>query len=385
VYVACYTGYGNHLDDGGDPDKLVHHLVCVDRDSGKLRWDCEVPGALKDKARQVQINEHGFASPTPVSDGERIYAYFGKGGVVAIDRDGKIAWRTELGEPNPDLPVATNQVVRNGKALPLRWGAAPSPLLHGELLIVNTSEENSAICAFDKATGKLRWKKESANLEGSAISPMIVGVPPAQVLIIGLAGEVWGLLPQTGQLLWSVETGTRGGMSPTPVADAECLYAFGGLGKSHALRLARPVAKNAGKTGGEGEAVAIENVSAQVAWTSENCDVPSPILYDGRLFVVQADGNAFWLDATDGKTTWSGRLAGRTGKIYASPLLAGDRLYVLSQERGCFVYSTGAEPELLARNELAGDESKWNASPAIAGDRMFLRSNRFLYCVGSDE
>ncbi len=361
IYVTCYGGYGVG-DDYGEPEKLERHLVCVAGDTGEVLWHRVVPGPLAKPARRVQLSEHGFASPTPVTDGERIYLYFGAAGAFAFDLDGAMLWKRGLGVVPEDGPTATNQVVRNGAALSLRWGSAASPLLHEGLLIINASEQSNSIRALDAATGELRWKRESPNLEGCATSPMIAGEGEGRVLVIGLAGEVWGLAPMSGDLLWSVETGTRGGMSPTPVADARRVYTFGGEGKSFALRLAA----------GEGD---------RVAWQSANTDVPSPVLHEDHLLVVDQQGFGVRIRAEDGEVVSKKRLPGRTGKVYASPVLAGGRLYVTSRERGTFVYSVDGEFELLARNVLESDESRFNASPAIVGRRIFLRSNRLLYCI----
>lgn len=367
VYVACYSGYGDYLEDGGDPRALAHHVVCLARKSGKILWDKTVPGPLDKEARQIQLKQHGFASPTPVTDGETIYAYFGHAGVVAVDAAGRLVWQAGLGAVPEDGPAATNQVKRNGKALSLRWGAAASPLLHENLVIVNASEESNSIRALDKRTGELVWKYESPNLEGSAISPVLVGPPSERILVIALGGETWGLAPLTGKLLWRVETGTRGGMSPTPVADERHVYVFGGQGKSHALRFARAVAA-------EGTA----DTDPRIVWQSENLGIPSPLLHDGRLFLVRTNGIAVCLDAKDGSVLFNGRLDGRTGSVYASPVLAAGRLYVVSRKRGTFVYSADGKFELLAHNELE-DRSQFNASPAIVGKDLLLRSDTHLY------
>lgn len=362
VIVACYSGYGI-VNEEGEPQDLEHRLLCLSLEDGAQHWERVVPGALTTPARQVQIREHGFASPTPLTDGERIYAYLGRAGVVALDLDGELLWQADLGEPSPDAAAATNAIERNGQRIPLRWGPAASPLLFDDLVIVNCSEESNSIRAFDRKTGELRWTRESSNLEGSAISPMLAGPADAPVLVIALGGEVWGLNPHTGDEFWKVETGTRGGMSPTPVADTELVYTFGG-GDSHALRFAADVAED-----------------ERVAWKGQGMDISSPLLHDSKLFCVQMKGTALCLNAADGEVGFRGRLDGRTGGIYASPVLAAGRLYVVSREKGTFVYSADGEYELLAHNVFEDDESQFNASPALAGDRLLLRSDRYLYCV----
>ena len=362
VYVTCYSGFGSHLDDGGKMADLKHHLVCLERSTGKAVWDCVVPGPLEQRPPRVQVSEHGFASPTPVCDGEAIYAYFGRAGVVAIDFEGEVRWQAELGEPSPDAPAATNTVERGGQKIPLRWGAAASPLLHDGMVIVNSSEENNAIQAFDKRTGKVVWKRESANLEGTAISPMLAGPAASPVVVMVLGGEVWALAPKTGELLWSVETDTRGGMSSTPVADEGLVYTFGGEGENYTLRL---------------EASETQD---RLAWRSKNVEISSPILHDGKLFLINLQGNAVCMTAKDGEVLHDARLEGRTGTVYASPVLTDGRLYVVSRKRGVFVYAANGKFSLLARNELT-DGSQWNASPAIVGEQLFLRSDKHLFCI----
>jgi outer membrane protein assembly factor BamB len=361
VYVTCYTGYGDYLADGGDPKNLQHHLVCANQETGKRIWVKAVPGPLEKPARQVQLKQHGFASPTPITDGKTIYAYFGRAGVVAFDLDGKVLWQTDLGKPSKDAPAPTNAVVRRGKTLSLRWGTAASPVLHEGLVIVNCSEQSNSIRALDCKTGKLVWKHESSNLEGCATTPAVLGTGKDRVLVMVLAGAVWGLSPTTGKVAWCVETESRGGMSPTPVADGDRIYTFGGSGPSYALGLGAPKEE-------------------RVLWKGENLDIPSPVLHDGLLFLVRQNGIAVVLECKDGKEIFKGRLEGRTGGVYASPVVADGRLYVVSRKRGTFVYSADKALKLLARNEL-GDKTQFNASPAILGRQIFLRSDRCLYCI----
>jgi outer membrane protein assembly factor BamB len=366
VYLTCYSGFGAHVEGGGEREALRQHFVCLERATGKLVFDKRVEGKLRGAPPRVQVAEHGFASPTPITgDGETFYVYFGDAGLFAFDRTGEVRWQADLGAPDPEAPVATNQVVQKGKVIPLRWGTASSPLLFEDLVIVNASEQSNSIRAFDKKAGKLVWKHESSNLEGCSTSPALAGPADARVLVIVLGGEVWGMDPRSGKVLWSVETGTRGGMSPTPVADEQVVYALGGGGEGFALRVAAELSAG----------------SERVVWKGPNQDIPSPILCGERLLLVQTNGTALSVLAKDGTTEFKERLEGRTAGIYASPVLVEDRLYVVSRKRGTFVYSADGKFTLLAHNELDGDESQFNASPAVAGGELFLRSDRYAYCV----
>lgn len=370
VFLSCYSGYGYHLDDGGDPKELKHHLLCFDRASGEKIWETIIPGPLPKAARKVQINEHGFASPTPITDGKRLYAFLGRAGVVAMDLDGKVIWQTALGDASPDLPEASNKSLDpKGEAIDLNWGTAASPLLHGDMIIVNDSAWSHALQGLNKNTGKVIWKHPSANLIGCAASPMVVGPAGEEVMSITLAKSIWGMDPATGKLLWEVPTTARGGMSPTTVTDGELLYAFGGSGDSHALRYERDI-----------EAASGEGENPRVVWTSANVGIPSPLLYQGQIYLVSSDGNGTCIDAENGEVIHRGRLEGRTGSVYASPVVANDLIYVVTRNRGTFVYSADGEFGLLSRNELS-DDSQFNGSPAIVGAQLFLRSDKFLYCI----
>jgi len=137
VFVTCYAGYGDG-SSGDGPEKLQRHLVCLERRSGKVLWDKSVPAELPEDSYSGNLREHGYASNTPVTDGERVYAFFGKTGVLAFDLAGQQLWKVNLGKQSSNR----------------RWGSGASPILYHNLVIVNAAEEGRAVCALDKLTGK---------------------------------------------------------------------------------------------------------------------------------------------------------------------------------------------------------------------------------------
>lgn len=126
VFVTCYSGYGVEAGRAGDPGKLVRHLLCIDRATGREKWRRDVAAELPEDAYEGYLTEHGYASSTPVVDADAVYAFFGKGGVVAFDRAGQELWRVAVGKESSSR----------------RWGSAASLVLHGDLVIVNAAEES---------------------------------------------------------------------------------------------------------------------------------------------------------------------------------------------------------------------------------------------------
>src|SRR5262249_3579589 len=143
IFVTAWSGAGA---GGGE---LTRHLVCLDRATGKTLWSKSVTGEKPADRYEGFLQEHGYASHTPASDGERVFVFFGRAGALALDVEGRELWRANLGS-------GSNR--RN-------WGSASSPVLHEELVIINASEESGAIQALDRRTGKLVWKAEGASLE----------------------------------------------------------------------------------------------------------------------------------------------------------------------------------------------------------------------------
>jgi outer membrane protein assembly factor BamB len=374
VIVTSYTGYGADPSEPGEPDDLRHQILAFDRDDGSPLWRVDLRGHLPKPARQVQIQEHGFASPTPAvsPDQQTLYVYFGKVGLLACDTaSGAIHWHADLGSFETMSEKLERPADREGLP-PLRWGAAASPLVWRDLVLVNASEESDSFRAFDRETGEPAWSIVDPALEGSAVTPAVYpGLAPdgGDLLVVVVGGAVWGLDPATGERHWTVETGTKGGMSPMPLVAGRRLFAFGGGAECFAIDLD-------------------DSGQPTVAWKSLNSDIPSPLLHDGRIFIVDMQGTGSILDADTGDALFRGRWPGRTGGVYANPTFAAGRLYVTSRERGVFVYrheaasdGTFGEPELIAQNRIASDESRFQGSPAIVDDRIYLRSESALYCI----
>jgi len=362
VFVTCYSGYGLSRTNPGNIRELVRHLLCIDRKDGKVIWTRTVKAEMPEDAfAGMGVPEHGYASNTPATDGERVFVFFGKTGVLAFDLDGNQLWQVNVGKESSNR----------------RWGSSASLILYKDMVIVNASEESQSICALDKLTGKEIWKAQAAGLELAYGTPLLVPLDGGgKELVIGVPYEVWGLNPDTGRLNWYAETDLDGNVAPSPVAADGIVCIFGGYRNTSSVAI---------RTGGKGDVT-----DTHVLWSSRDASyVPSPVIHKGRLYWVSDQGIAFCADLKTGETIYRERLSGTSGRggsrggkpFYASVVLAGDRLICVSRRGGTYVLAAKPEFEVLAHNENKADETDFNASAAISDGQLFLRSNRYLYCI----
>ncbi|MBY0458010.1 MAG: PQQ-like beta-propeller repeat protein, partial [Gemmataceae bacterium] len=330
VFVTCYSGYGT-ADAKGGADKLVRHLVCVDRASGKILWTADVPGVTPEDPYRGYITEHGYASNTPATDGKTVYGFFGKSGVVAFDFDGKKLWQTSVG---------TSSDVRG-------WGTSSSVTLYKDLVIVNAASENLAVVALDKKTGKEVWKADGKRLSLSFSTPALVKAGDQTDLVVAMPGEVWGVNPDSGKLRWLASINPSGNVCPGVVPGDGIAYVTGGFTTKGTIAV---------KAGGSGDVT-----KTNLAWAVKTSSyVPTPVLSDGRLCCVTEDGIAVCLKADTGAVVYEERLSvkgpgGTSRPFYASAVLADGKLFVPSRKGGVFVLKAGDTFDQLAQNPPLDD------------------------------
>lgn len=349
IFVTCYEG-----TTGADAKRS---LVCVDSESGKIQWKQSVVASQREDSYSGFLQEHGYASGSAVSDGTNVYAFFGKAGVLACTVEGKKLWQKDVGQ------MSSNR----------RWGSGSSLVLANDILIVNASEEARAIIGLNKATGEEAWKAEYDALELCFATPVLVAGDDGKTeAVISMPGEVWGLNPENGKLRWFCEIDNGGNVSPSVVVGEKSLYTFGGYPQQQT---------NAIKRGGRGDLTNTHRV-----WNNRDSSyVATPLLSDGHLYWVSDRGQSFCVNAETGETVTRERLSGLTSggrPVYASPVKAGDKIYVVTRRSGTFVYDASPEMKEVARNP-ALDESDFNATPAVTNGRLILRSNKALYAIGS--
>lgn len=354
VFVTAYSGYGVDRGNLGRKEDLKRHLLCIDRKLGEVLWSRTVSSTPAEDPYRGFVAGHGYASSTPVTDGERVFVFFGKAGVLAFDMAGERLWRIDVGQ---------------GSSL-LRTGSGASPVLYRNLVIVNASDESQSIRALDKDTGREVWRREGGSLTLAFGTPALADHPDGRAaLMLAVSGKVVGLDPDNGTSRWWFKTNQSGSLVPSVVFGDDVVFAFGGVGGalSYAIRLE--------STQDEPE--------PRLAWSSPHGSyVPTPLLFDGHLYWANQGGIAYCLNAETGTLVYRSRLA---GGFFSSPILAGGRIYAVSREDGTYVLAARPELEVLQQNRFESDQSLFNATPAASRGQLFLRSDRALYCVEEEQ
>lgn len=354
IFVTCWSGYGD--GSGGGVDDLKRHLVAIDRGDGKVVWQQTVPSKAREDEYRRFLDEHGYASHTPTSDGKTVFAFFGKSGVHAYALDGRKLWEKQVGT------LSNNR----------RWGSAASLMLYDGRLIVNAADEARAILALDPKNGEEIWRAPGDSLELSFGTPIVVKEQGRESLVLGVPNEVWALNPSNGKLRWLAETRIPGNVSPSVVQGDGSVFVFGGYPQRGTVAI---------KTGGSRDVT-----SSHVRWRiTKTTYVPTPIYRDGHLYFVNDQGRVLCLKAADGEVVYEERLPNVSGRTpaYASAVYANGNYYATTRRAGTFVIAADPKFKIVANNVIEGDRTQFNATPAISGNQIFLRSDAALYCFAN--
>lgn len=334
-------------------------VMCLDGESGKVIWEQQ---AHVGKPTIPTHRTNTYASETPVTDGEHIYAYFGMTGLYSYDMDGGLVWHKNLGT----FPMM------------LGWGTGSSPVLVDDALIVQCdNERESFIAAFDKKTGDERWRVTREEKSNWSTPYVWKNAQRTEVVTAG-GGKIRAYAPQDGKLLWEMG-GINGRCSATPVSTDELLYLGSGGGPAGAGPL---FAIRAGATGDitlEGGATS----SDAIAWSAKRAgpSLASPLLFENRLYILEQRGGIIGCyDAKTGRQLFKQRLDGGKG-FTSSPWAHDGKVFCLDEEGQTFVLMAADTLEVVTVNKL--DDMFWS-SAAVAGDRLLLRGVNRLYCIGAN-
>lgn len=333
------------------------HVLAIDRKKGTVLWDREIAqGKLKSNKL------HNMATPTAVSDGENIWALFGTGDLACLDRDGKVIWHRNL--------------VKEYGEYHTNHGMGTSPMLLGNKLYVACMHQaESYLLAMDAKTGKNAWKKDrnlppKDEAQDSYSSPIFVTGRTGTQLVLAGAEHINGYDPRTGEQIW-VCGGLKvphpyGRTISGPTAGSGTILAVASGFQNRGFTVAL-------KAGGKGDITESHRLWTSIKYSP---DCPTPIIYNGKVFLIRDDGIASCLDLKTGEPHWQERLF--TANVKVSPVAGDGKIYFMNGQGNCAVVKASSKLEILATNEL--NESTLS-TPAISGGQLFIHTDGHLYCV----
>jgi outer membrane protein assembly factor BamB len=340
--------------DGGTSCRVL----ALDRETGNILWNHEV---FKQESGHKQ-SRNTYATPTPCTDGDRVYAVFGDGSFVALDFQGKVVWK------NRDFPFYGEH------------GLGTSPILWQDLLIMtrdgsgkppnngdgwHTPWDQARILALEVKTGQLRWQAQRGMSRIAHVVPNIWTAPDGhQELVSGAGDVVQGFDLKTGKRLWTSEN-IGEGVVPSIVVGQDLAFVASGWGGRESIKAFRP--------GGSGELGESNLVWEQRKGVSK---IPSYLFLESNLYTINERGLTMCLDAATGDIVWEGRIP---GNFSASPVAVGGHIYFLSDNGETTVVEEGPIFKVLAKNPL---DEKTQASPAISQGQLFIRTEHNLFCIG---
>lgn len=356
---------GNHptLGQGGDfpeersmtgasTEDVVFLVEAYHRSDGRRLWQYRLPAESTDDSFPEVHRKTNLANPSPVTDGERVYAWFGTGQIVALDFEGKLVWEKHLGKEYGPYAIT--------------WGHSSSPTVYGDSLILLCDHEPASyLLALDKRTGDEKWKADRGQGLRSYSTPTVVPGPDGDELVVNSSERLEGYDPKTGERLWYYVEPNR---FPIHVPS----YSDGVIFTSRGYRSGPYMAI---RPGGRGDIVGTEHVVWRVPTGAPY--VSSVVHYQGVVYLASDVGVLQAADAETGERLFQGR----TGNLYTAAPIAGDgKVYFVSESGETVVLKASREFEILARNRLDG---RFLASPVIANGLLLLRSDDELIAVGS--
>ncbi len=356
---------GNHptLGQGGDfpsersmsgelEDAVVFLVEAFHRVDGRRLWQYRVPAERTADSLPEVHRKTNLANPSPSTDGERVYAWFATGQMVALDFEGNLVWERHLGKDYGSYAIT--------------WGHSSSPTVYGDSLILLCDHEPASyLLALDASTGDEMWKADRGAGLRSYSTPIVVPGPDGDELVVNSSERLEGYDPKTGERLWYYAEPNRFPIH-VPSFAGGVIYTSRGY-RSGPYMAIRP--------GGRGDIAGTEHLLWHVPTGAPY--VSSLVHYEGVVYLASDAGILQAADAATGKRLFQGR----TGNLYTAAPIAGDgKVYFVSESGETVVLKASREFEILARNRLDG---RFLASPAIANGLLLLRSDDELIAVGS--
>jgi outer membrane protein assembly factor BamB len=303
---------------------------------------------------------------SPVTDGVSIFAFFNSGTLAALDLQGKVRWKTNI--------------VTSYGPEKMYWDRGTSPVLTDKAVVIARMHHGESwLASFDKTTGDLNWKvprnfQTPEEMDNVYTTPLVIREQAGEAVVAWGADHLTAYGAVDGRLLWFCDDFNPKSIDHYPSA-ASPVVAAGFLIIPCHEAMRGPVAV---RLGGTGDVTATHKV-----WSREKTpeSVPSPAVYNGRLYILGDRGEVECLDPATGKSWWEGAVPRGGGGYFASPIIAGGKLYAARQDGAIFVAQVGDKFEMLAENRLG---EQVIASPVAVSNRLFIRGEHHLFCIAEN-
>ncbi|MFC2125172.1 PQQ-binding-like beta-propeller repeat protein [Bacteroidota bacterium] len=327
-------------------------VMAINREDGSLFWETVV---CMEQPVDATHNLGTWASNSPVTDGEHLYAYFGSRGLYCLDFNGKVIWERDFGQME--------------KVMSFGEGSSPT-IFKDKIVVIWDHQGDSFLYILDKATGEdiLRIPRDEVS---SWASPMIHHINGKDQVITSASNKIRSYDLNSGEIIWE-GTGMTRNVIPNPIIQEDILYLMSGF-RGNAL-MAIDLTRAKGDITG----------TNAILWeyNQDTPYTPSALLTKDKLYFLRGNnGSLTCLDIADGKVNYNLQKLEGTGTVFASPIGVQNRLYVSSQKGITYVIKQGPDFEILAQNTL---EDGNFASPAIVGDELFIRGFKYLYCISEN-
>lgn len=341
-------GFGGFGRSAAPTQAFQFVVLCLDRNTGSVLWRKTVAEQLPHEGHHP---DGSFAAASPVTDGTHIFAYFGSWGLHCLDLSGQLVWSQDFGD----------QRMQNS------FGEGSSPALVGDAVVVKWDHEgDSFLIAVDKKTGATIWRKPREE-RSSWSTPLIVEYDGKPQIVTTASRRVRSYDPESGDVIWEC-SGLGPNVIPSPVAGNGMVFAVSGFQRSALLAIT---------LGARGDVSATDSI----AWRLDRGTpyVPSPMLYDSRLYFFTLNNPILTcINARDGKPLFESQRVGGLQGVYASPIGAAGRVYLVGRGGSTVVIRNADQFEVLATNRL---DDRFDASPAVVGSMLFLRGREHVYCI----
>ena len=337
---------------GGGAGPLVDHkfqVMCLDRRTGKAIWERTAKTATPHEGYHQAYGS--FASNSPITDGQRLYANFGSRGLYCYDLNGKLLWQKDAPQMRMRLGFGEG---------------APTALDSGVLLVKHDQETGSFVAALDATTGEQIWKANREEVS-SWSGPLVITHGGVRQAIVSASRRTVSYELRTGKILW--EAGGLGtNVIPQPLVIDDIVLVMSGHREPNLMAIR--LGKSGDLTGTDA-----------ILWQNQrgNSYTAAPVLHQGLYYFITDTGMMSCFDAKTGKPHYAQQRLPKAVSFKASPVLAGDKLYLASEEEEVFVIKTGPQFEVVQTNTMAGQS--FISSPIVVDGSLYLRSRTTLFCV----